>query len=209
MKILKPVEAFDKAAKIYQDKFMDVSLFGDTFNFFCDEIEADRADILDIACGPGNITKYLLDKKPEYNILGIDLSSKMLDLAQANNPTADFQLMDCRDIHKLQKKFDGIVCGFCLPYLTRDEAITLIKDVSALLKPGGVFYLSTMEDDYSKSGLITSSLGDQVYLYYHQEDYLAKAFQENNFDMLQVKRFNSSDKDGVMITDMVLIGKLK
>jgi len=69
--------------------------------------------------------------------------------------------------------------------------------------------LSTMEDDYSKSGLITSSLGDQVYLYYHQEDYLAKAFQENNFDMLQVKRFNSSDKDGVMITDMVLIGKLK
>ena len=208
MKILKPVEAFDKAAKIYQDKFMDVSSFADTFNLFCDHITANHADILDIACGPGNITKYLLDRKPDYDILGIDLSSKMLDLAQINNPTAQFQLMDCREINQIEKRFNGIICGFCLPYLSREEAVELIANVSGLLQPGGVFYLSTMEDDYNKSGLITSSLGDQVYLYYHQADYLTKAFQENNFEVIQTKRFKSTDKDGATITDLVLIGKL-
>jgi 2-polyprenyl-3-methyl-5-hydroxy-6-metoxy-1,4-benzoquinol methylase len=208
MKILKPVEAFDKAAKIYQDKFMDVTVFADTFNFFCDNIPTKNADILDIACGPGNITKYLLDRNPDYNMLGIDLSTKMLDLAQANNPTAQFQLMDCREINKIEKRFDGIMCGFCLPYLTRAEAIELIANVSGLLKPDGVFYLSTMEDDYAKSGLIVSSLGDQVYLNYHQEDYLAKAFRENNFEVIDTKRFKSTDKDGVIVIDLVLIGKL-
>jgi 2-polyprenyl-3-methyl-5-hydroxy-6-metoxy-1,4-benzoquinol methylase len=208
MKILKPVEAFDKAAKIYQDKFMDVTVFADTFNFFCGNITAKNADILDIACGPGNITKYLLDRNPDYNMLGIDLSTKMLDLAQVNNPTAQFQLMDCREINKIEKRFDGIMCGFCLPYLTREEAIELIANVSGLLKPGGVFYLSTMEDDYAKSGLIVSSLGDQVYLNYHQEDYLVKAFEQNNFEVIDTKRFKSTDKDGVIVIDLVLIGKL-
>lgn len=208
MKILKPVEAFDKAAKIYQDKFMDVSVFADTFNFFCDNIPTKNADILDIACGPGNITQYLLDRNPDYNMLGIDLSTKMLDLAQVNNPTAQFQLMDCREINKIEKRFDGIMCGFCLPYLTREEAIELIANISGLLKPDGVFYLSTMEDDYAKSGLIVSSLGDQVYLNYHQEDYLVKAFEQNNFEVIDTKRFKSTDKDGVIVIDLVLIGKL-
>nr|WP_162988967.1 class I SAM-dependent methyltransferase [Pedobacter schmidteae] len=208
MKILKAADAFDKSAKIYQDKFMDVSLFADTFNFFSDHIAADYPHILDIACGPGNITKYLLDRNSGYKILGIDLSPNMLKLAQANNPLAKFQLMDCREIDTIQQKFDGITCGFCLPYLTREEAIELIANVSRLLSPGGMFYLSTMEDDYTKSRFQTSSTGDQVYVYYHQEDYLTKALKENNFDVVYLKRFKSPDKDGLMITDMVLIGRL-
>lgn len=209
MKILKPADAFDKSAKIYQDKFMDVSLYADELNLFCDNITAGNASILDIACGPGNITKYLLERKPDYNILGIDLSAKMLDLAQANNPTAKFQLMDCREIDKIDQKFDGILCGFCLPYLTREESVELIADVRGLLKPGGMFYLSTMEEnDESKSRYQISSTGDQVYVYYHKGEYLTKAFRENNFDIINLKRFNAPDKDGVMITDLILTGKL-
>lgn len=209
MKILKPAEAFDKSAKIYQDKFMDVSLFAETFNLFCDDVAADNADVLDIACGPGNIIKYLLDRRPDYQILGIDLSLNMLGLAQNNNPGAKFQQMDCRDIDTIEKKFDGITCGFCLPYLTREEAIELIGNASRLLKPGGVFYLSTMEEnDDCKSKYQLSSTGDQVWVNYHREDYLSNAFRENNFEVINLKRFTSPDKDGLMITDLVLTGKL-
>ncbi|WP_214229260.1 class I SAM-dependent methyltransferase [Pedobacter sp. B4-66] len=209
MKILKPAEAFDKSAKIYQDKFMDVSMFAETFNLFCDNIATDDVSILDIACGPGNITKYLLDRRPDYQILGIDLSLNMLDLAQNNNPNATFQQMDCRDIDTIEQKFDGITCGFCLPYLTRKEAIDLIANASRLLKPGGVLYLSTMEgNDDCKSKYQISSTGDQVWINYHQEDYLSKAFFENNFEVINLKRFTSPDKDGLMITDLVLTGKL-
>lgn len=209
IKILKPAEAFDKSAKIYQDKFMDVSLFADTFNFFCDNIAAGNANILDIGCGPGNITRYLLDRKPDYEILGIDLSPKMLSLAQANNPGAKFQLMDCREIDTIEQKFDGITCGFCLPYLTGQEANELIGNVSGLLNPGGVFYLSTMEEDnYNKSRYQISSTGDQVYVQYYREDYLSKALRENNFEVIDLKRFSNPDKDGLIITDVVLIGKL-
>ena len=209
MKILKPADAFDKSAKIYQDKFMDVSQFANTFDFFCNNITANNANILDIACGPGNITKYKVDRKPDYKILAIDLSPKMLELAQANNPAAKFQLMDCRKIGSIKQKFDGIICGFCLPYLTPEEAIKLIASVSELLNPEGMFYLSTMaEDDHNKSRFQTSSTGDQVYVHYHQEGFLTKALEENKFEIVNLSRFSSPDKDGLIITDLVLIGKL-
>lgn len=209
MKILKAADAFDKSAKIYQDKFMDVSLYADELGLFCDNIATDNANVLDIACGPGNITRYVQDKKPGYHILGIDLSPKMLDLAQANNPTAKFQLMDCREIDSIEQKFEGIICGFCLPYLTPEEAVQLIVNVSGLLMPGGMFYLSTMEeDDHNKSRFQISSTGDQVYVNYHKEDYLSKAFKENNFEIVKTSRFTAPDKDGLMITDLVMIGRL-
>jgi 2-polyprenyl-3-methyl-5-hydroxy-6-metoxy-1,4-benzoquinol methylase len=209
MKIVDAAEAFDKSAKIYQDRSMDVSLFAETFNFFCDHIKANNAAILDIACGPGNITKYLLDRKPDYNILGIDLSPNMLDLARINNPTAKFELMDCREISSIKQRFDGIVCGFCLPYLTAEETLELVADVAGLLAPGGMFYLSTMEeDDQIKSRYQISSSGDKVYVNYHQGDFLTKALLDNNFEVIDTNRFRAPDKNGEMITDLVLIGRL-
>ncbi|MNJ98981.1 dTDP-3-amino-3,6-dideoxy-alpha-D-glucopyranose N,N-dimethyltransferase [compost metagenome] len=209
MKILDAADAFDKSAKIYQDKFMDVSLFAGTFNIFCDNIAINNAAILDIACGPGNISRYLLDRKPDYDVLGIDLSPNMLRLAQNNNPGAKFQLMDCREISNIEKRFEGVMCGFCLPYLTPKEASELIANVSGLLKPNGVFYLSTMEEDENtKSRFQISSSGDQVYVNYHREDDLTRAFRENNFEVINLTRFSSPDKDGSIITDLVMIGKL-
>ncbi|MBB6238024.1 2-polyprenyl-3-methyl-5-hydroxy-6-metoxy-1,4-benzoquinol methylase [Pedobacter sp. AK013] len=210
MKILKAAEAFDKSAKIYQEKFMDVSLYNEAFKVFFDNITTNNASVLDIACGPGNITKYLLDNRPDYRILGIDLSSKMLKLAKINNPKAQFQLMDCREIDTIGAKFNGITCGFCLPYLTQQEAINLIANVSKLLKPNGIFYLSTMEEDENnKSRYQISSTGDQVYVNYHKEDYLSTALEENNFETLILKRYSSPDKDGLIITDLVLVCKIK
>ncbi|QIL41668.1 class I SAM-dependent methyltransferase [Pedobacter sp. HDW13] len=210
MKTVKPEEAFDKSAKIYAQKFMNVSLYAEPFKVFCDNITPEDASVLDIACGPGNISKYLLDLKPAYRILGIDLSPNMLELAQINNPTAQFQLMDCREVATLNQKFDAITCGFCLPYLTPEEAIDLIVNVSALLKPDGVFYLSTMEEDENnKSKYQISSTGDHVYVHYHREDYLTKALGQSGFNTLSLKRYDSPDMDGVIITDLVFVCKIK
>src|SRR4051812_15408408 len=99
------VAVFDKSAKKYQDKFMDVSLYHDTFDAFCDLVTKKGAMVLEIACGPGNITKYLLEKRPDLKILGTDLSPNMLELARANNPLAEFVLMDCRNIGSLNQKY--------------------------------------------------------------------------------------------------------
>ncbi|MEZ4771945.1 MAG: class I SAM-dependent methyltransferase [Bacteroidia bacterium] len=202
------VEIFDRRAVEYQSKFMDVGLYSETFDLFCDAIKTENAAILDIACGPGNITQYLLNKRPDFQITGIDLAPNMIQLAKINNPSAKFQIMDCRDIGTIGKKYEGIMCGFCLPYLSKEECVKLIGDAAGLLTPGGALYISTMEDDYTKSGFVQSSSGeDKMYMHYHQADYLTQAFLDNGFSIIDLQRIDFPAQNGTTTIDLVMVGK--
>lgn len=97
------------------------------------------------------------------------------------------------------------MCGFCLPYISKEEALQLIADASAMLYPGGVLYISTMENDYSKSGYKTGSTGEQLYMHFHEAGYLTAALQQHNFLISTVKRQNYPEKDGSTTTDLILI----
>lgn len=201
------VDIFDKYASNYQSKFMDVSSYYDGFDLFCKNIPKENAEILELACGPGNITKYLLDKRPDFKILGTDLAPNMIELAKINNPTAQFELMDSRDISKIEKTYDAIMCGFCLPYLTKEEAIQLIADAAKILNSNAVIYISTMEDDYSKSAWKKGSQGDEIFMHYHERQYLSKALEENGFSIINLKRQDYPDKDGINDVDLIIVAK--
>lgn len=153
------VAIFDKNAKLYEFKYMDVSAYADVLNLLCTHLPND-ADILDVACGPGNITQYLSQKQSDFSIIGIDLSQNMIDLAGVNNPKAKFELMDGRDVGKLDKQFDAIICGFGFPYFSKEEAVKFIKDASGRLKKQGLLYISTMEGNYDQSDFQTASTGE-------------------------------------------------
>lgn len=191
---------FDQYAHQYQAKYMAVDRYHDSLDLFCKKINTAGARILDVACGPGNITKYLLDQRPDFDLLGIDLSPNMLELAQQNNPSASFHLLDVRAINTLEGPFDGILCGFGLPYLSKEEAIQFIHKAGELLSSGGLLYLSTMEGDYSLSGgQIPSSGGEtELYTYYHEAEYLLEA--------LEAARFHSFTQEYIAILDGKLPG---
>lgn len=200
-------DVFNKHADLYQEKFMDVSLYHDSFDFFCNSIKKQNAEVLELACGPGNITNYLLSKRPDLKILGTDLAPNMIELAKQNNPTATFEVMDCRTIKNLNTKYDAIMCGFCLPYLSKEETLKLIYDCSQLLVPGGLLYISTMEDYYSKSGFKKGSQGDEIYMHYHEGGYLTKTLEENNFKTLNWRRQESPEADGSVTIDLIIISQ--
>ena len=195
---------FDKRACEYQNKFMDVSHYSKGLNLFCDSISTKNAEILEIACGPGNITAYLLDRRKDFNILATDLAPGMISLARKNNPNALFRQMDCRNILQLNKKYDGIMCGFCLPYLSKEDAMQLIADTSTLLNPGGILYLSTMEADYQQSGWQINSLGDKIYMHYHQADYLCATLEEHQFSIISMERQQFPVADPANSVDLII-----
>lgn len=159
---------WNKITKIYEDKFMNLDLYNDTYDFFCKSLTKRNAKILDVGCGPGNITKYILDQRADFDVLGIDIAPNMVQLAMANNPTANFRVMDVKQIHQLKFNYDGIVAGFCIPYLSAEETFHLISSAYDLLHKNGVLYLSFVEGNAIQSGFKSNSEGDQVYFHYHQ-----------------------------------------
>lgn len=181
-------ETWNKVALLYQDKFMDLDLYNETYDFVCNSIIKKKAKILDIGCGPGNITKYLLAKRPDFDIYGIDIAPNMIELAKKNNPTANFSIMDCRKISTLTTKFDGIICGFCLPYLSQTESAKLVADCNNLLNENGLIYVSFVEGDPNKSGFQVSSTGDRTYFNYHNIDTLKTLFIDSEFEEIKISK---------------------
>lgn len=202
----KAVGIFNKLADVYQTKFMDVSMYSDTFDFFCNSIPKKQAKVLDLGCGPGNITKFLLEKRPDLKILGVDLAPNMIELAKENNPTAEFKVHDGRDVESLDSSFDGIVCGFLLPYLNKEETLKLLTDSVARLKENGILYLSTMEGVYDQSRWKKGSSGDEIFMHFHEHDYLVAHLKSLNCSILSVERYEYLQGDEPTV-DLVIVVK--
>ncbi len=201
-------QTWNKVAATYQEIFMYLDLYNDTYDTFCELIPKPGAGIFEIGCGPGNITRYLLARRPDFKIQAIDVAPEMIALAQKNNPTADFRVMDCREIDTITTHFDGIMCGFCLPYLSQPDCAKLIRDCAALLQPGGIFYISTIEGDYERSGYQSgSNPQDKMYVYYYPEAWVQDQLKSNQFEVVNLTRKSYPKKDGTTDTHLIFIAR--
>lgn len=201
---------WDQLATQYQDKFMNLDLYNDTYDLFCDYVKPKNATILEIGCGPGNITKYILTKRPDFKLLGTDVSPIMIELARKNIPSASFKIMDCRYMNELKQKFDGILCGFVIPYLTKDDVAKLIRDCASLLNNNGVLYLSAIEGDYRKSTEEKSSDGKHsVFVHYYDEEYLNATIKDYGFESIQFIRKPYQKADGSNWAHLICIANKK
>ncbi len=179
-------ETWNTIASLYQDKFMDLDIYNETYSIVCHSIAKNNATLLDIGCGPGNITKYLLSTRPDFDIVGIDIAPNMVELAKKNNPTANFAIMDIRHIDKITIKYDGIICGFCLPYLSHTDSHKFISDCYNLLNDDGLLYISFVEGDPSTSGFQVGSNGHRSYFYFYNLNDFTSQLAKNNFDDLRI-----------------------
>ena len=202
-------ETWNKVALLYQDKFMDLDLYNETYDFICNSISKDKAKLLEIGCGPGNITKYLLSERPDFDIFGIDIAPNMIELAKKNNPSASFAIMDSRQIDEIKTKYDGIVCGFCLPYLSQTDSRKLITDCYKLLNENGLIYISFVEGDPNKSDFQVGSSGDRSYFYFHSLDDLKTQLIESEFTELKTFKVEYKKTETEIDIHTILTARIK
>ncbi len=201
-------DTWNKIASLYQDKFMELDLYNDTYDFICNSIDKPNAKLLEIGCGPGNITKYLIAKRPDFDIFGIDIAPNMVELARQNNPTAHFAVMDSRQINNLDSTYDGIVCGFCLPYLSQTETNELIANSYDLLNENGLLYLSFVEGDPDKSDFKAGS-GGRVYFYYHKLDDITSQLSSFKFGEIKIFKVKYKISETEFDTHTIMTAKKK
>ncbi|MCI5157686.1 MAG: methyltransferase domain-containing protein [Candidatus Electrothrix sp. AUS1_2] len=95
--------------------------------------------VLDIGCGDGRITAELADLLPEGEVLGIDSSADMLDLARekfswSTHPNLSFQQRDARDLTS-EAEFDVIFSSAALHWVSDHRPVLTV--ISRALKLGG------------------------------------------------------------------------
>ncbi len=200
-------ETWNNIAALYEERFMDLTIYNDTYDFFCQHIFTDQPRILEVGCGPGNISKYILAKRPDIELTAIDISPSMVALAQKNTTSGDFLVMDGRYISQLNKSFDGIISGFHMPYMDAGDVNAFLVDCHALLNLHGVIYVSFVDGPYINSSLVRSSSGDSMLFYYYTEQDITATLKTIGFDIIYVWHIDYERSDGSKEMHVVLLGK--
>lgn len=201
-------EIYESSASAYADRFMEMDLYNDLYDYFSSLLSEGDA-LLDIGCGPGNISSYLQSKIAGLEIHGLDFSEPMLSIAKDNIDGGTFYCMDCRDVAQIGRTFDAVISGFCTPYLTQEECGKLIKDIGKITSTNGVVYLSTMEGTQDDSGYEkTSFAGDQeVFINYHEEAFIRQALDDAGFKVKKFDKKEYLEADGGITYDLVFIAQ--
>jgi cyclopropane fatty-acyl-phospholipid synthase-like methyltransferase len=93
--------------------------------------------VLDLGCGAGLPTAaYLTDHG--FTVLGLDISSRMIDLARKNAPGADFEVRDMLSLRPGEFAFDAVVALYSIFHVGREEHARLLHVLRSFLPEGGV-----------------------------------------------------------------------
>lgn len=110
------------------------------------ELEFKNGDrILDLCTGTGDIAGFIKEKYPNIDVTGIDLSSKMLDIARKKHGNIDFIKCDASKLPFRDNEFDFIISTFGFRNI-RDKK-SAISEIKRVLKNEGYF----LQMDFGKS----------------------------------------------------------
>ncbi|KAJ9623229.1 hypothetical protein H2203_006166 [Taxawa tesnikishii (nom. ined.)] len=139
-------KVFDEVGPAYEKAFEGCSPQAESIRWIISQLEGRSikpARCLDIGCGTGRPVCSSL-AEAGHNVLGIDISSAMLDAARKNVPRARFEKADIRDFEP-DAPFDVITVYFSMiAGVTQDEIKQFIQKIHGWLKQDGIFVFATV-----------------------------------------------------------------
>lgn len=135
------MEAYTSFAQVY-DLFMDnvpYEAWGEYLDKLFKEYGIEDGLLLDLGCGTGKLTRFMETKG--YDMIGVDYSYEMLDIAKAQSEENILYLLQDMREFELYGTVRGIYSACdCLNYiLEEDELRTVFALANNYLDPGGIF----------------------------------------------------------------------
>jgi cyclopropane fatty-acyl-phospholipid synthase-like methyltransferase len=99
-----------------------------------------RGIVLDVACGKGATTQYLLRHYQPSNVVAINISEKQLQTARINAPIRQYYCMDAVNMAFKNEIFENVICVEAVFHFDTREMF--IHESYRILKRGGSLILS-------------------------------------------------------------------
>ncbi len=99
--------------------------------------------VLDLGCGAGRTTQFIKDFGCE--VIGVDISRELIDLAKVRYPNIDFRVGNAAALDFSPDCFDIVFFSFNgIDYLyPRERRLAAVGDIGRVLKKGGLFIYSS------------------------------------------------------------------
>lgn len=201
------VETYNHIVNEYIAYFKTKDLKGNVqfqreIDFICARLN-DNAKILDVGTAVGDYPKYLTEKcEKNFEVIGIDASQNMIQVAKKNAPNAEFQVMDMRNLKFPKETFDAIICFATLIHVNDAECIKILDKFDELLKENGLIVINVMEWLESEKEIFDDEPFNPNYKTYfnqYKKEFFTEYFKNKNYDVLigyDNPIFNSSKVEG-------------
>ena len=179
-------DEYDKLNK--DDHFDDQNVF-----HFLKQLQK-GVKILDLGCGSGIHVKLIRQK--DFDVVGIDTSSKLLKIAKKRNPDNEFHLMDVTNLMLPDSSFEGALSLYVLDHLPSDLIITTLEEVYRVLKNKGLFLLILHEGDFEGEKVDLMDPRKKLFRNFKPRSWLEEKMKNIGFKIIH-SQSNPFPKDGV------------
>lgn len=210
------MDAYTSFAQVY-DLFMDnvpYEQWGEYLDNLFKEYGIEDGLLLDLGCGTGKLTRYMSEKG--YDMIGVDYSYEMLDIAREQSDESILYLLQDMREFELYGTVRGIysACDSLNYILEEDELRQVFALANNYLDPGGLFVFdvntpykyrellaeNTFAENREEGSFIWENYFDEeeeineydLTLYIREEDGRFQRFEESHFqksyDLETIKR---------------------
>jgi SAM-dependent methyltransferase len=161
------------------------------------------ASILELGCATGvPVTRALAAR---YQVTGVDISPRHIELARKNLPAAEFVQGDMTALDLPATSFDAVMAFYAITHVPRAEHSTLFANIARWLRPGGLFVASlgagddpgTVENDWLGAPMFFSSFDAATN---------KRLVKEAGFEILSADEI-TEDEDGVPVTFLWIVAR--
>lgn len=185
------IPAFDLIGARYDESFVERDAQLAEGAWLIDQLSG-SGRVLDLGCGSGlPSAKQFVDAG--LDVVGVDESAKMLDLAREHAPGAELVHGDLRAVDELGE-FDAVVAFFALLMLPRADIAPLLSRVRARLRGQKLLLVSMVIGDFDEFPI--SFLGAATKVTAYPPDELAEVVASAGFEVLSSREVEVQAEPG-------------
>lgn len=204
-KRLQASAAFDALGAEYERAFAESAAHHASLQRLL-ELLAPHSRVLDVGSGTGRPTAQIL-AEAGHEVLGVDVSPVMVELARRQVPDASFECADIRHVALEDSSFDAACVYFSLLQMSRNDQSELVRRLGRAVTPGGLLMMATVPLDVE--GVDVEFMGQDVQVTSFAAAAFTELVSEAGFSLLWGENtlFTPSYPGGVPEPQLFLLGR--
>ena len=200
--------AYNKASQKYYDLFkneLDNKPFDREFiDSYLSYFES-QSVIGDMGCGPcGHVEDYISGKG--YNIIGIDISEKCVEIAKRHSPGIRFEVGDMSELKYEDNYFDGLISYYSIIDTPKKYVSKVMEEYRRVMKKNGLLLLVLKEGE--EEGYQKELLGieTEIYMSLFTEEETRRYLESSGFEIIKMEK-RAPYKDEIKVNRIFAMSK--